>query len=115
GFKEIGFPGTTTDLNKYLKWHKDRKGAKNSYVETCEGMGVTFRLQKTEPGSILREITDFFKSDVFLNAIAAKFGLSLEDTYPDLGLQKYLDGYEISPHPDVRKKAMTYMININPA
>src|SRR6185436_3111484 len=83
GFKEIVFPGTTTDLNKYLKWHKDRKGAKNSYVETCEGMGVTFRLRKTEPGSILREITDFFKSDVFLNAISAKFGLSLGDTYPD--------------------------------
>ena len=31
------------------------------------------------------------------------------------GIQKYLDGYEISPHPDVRAKALTYMININPS
>lgn len=28
--------------------------------------------------------------------------------------QKYLHGYEISPHPDVRKKAATYMLNLNP-
>jgi len=26
-----------------------------------------------------------------------------------------LDGYEISPHPDVRKKAATFMVNINPS
>ncbi|MGD0731415.1 MAG: hypothetical protein ABR956_09120, partial [Terracidiphilus sp.] len=32
----------------------------------------------------------------------------------DAGIQKYLDGYEISPHPDIRAKALTYMININP-
>ena len=31
------------------------------------------------------------------------------------GIQKYLDGYEISPHPDIRKKAATYMVNINPS
>jgi hypothetical protein len=26
-----------------------------------------------------------------------------------------LDEYEISPHPDLRKKALTYMLNINPS
>lgn len=31
----------------------------------------------------------------------------------DAGLQKYLVGYEISPHPDIRRKALTYMVNIN--
>ena len=33
----------------------------------------------------------------------------------DGGIQKYLDGYEISPHPDTRKKAATFMVNINPS
>ena len=37
-----------------------------------------------------------------------------EDCLIDGGIQKYLDGYEISPHPDTRKKAATFMVNINP-
>jgi hypothetical protein len=84
-------------------------------VETCEGMGVTFRLQKTTHGTILDEMNAFFQSDDFLKTITKKFAIDLDKVYPDLGLQKYLDGYEISPHPDIRKKALTYMININPA
>jgi hypothetical protein len=44
-----------------------------------------------------------------------KFGLESAATKTDNGLQKYLDGYEISPHPDIRQKALTYMININPS
>jgi len=31
----------------------------------------------------------------------------------DTGIQKYLDCYEISPHPDVREKALTFMLNLN--
>tara|TARA_E500000178_G_scaffold320538_1_gene343717 strand:- start:193 stop:726 length:534 start_codon:yes stop_codon:yes gene_type:complete len=38
----------------------------------------------------------------------------MSDCDTDFGLQKYLDGYEISPHPDIRKKALTFMINVNP-
>ena len=43
-----------------------------------------------------------------------KFEIDFKDVYLDVGIQKYLNGYEISPHPDVRKKALTFMININP-
>src|SRR5690242_9360695 len=46
GYKEIKFPGTTTDIPTYLKWHKDPKNEKNVNLETCEGFGVTLRLQQ---------------------------------------------------------------------
>jgi hypothetical protein len=46
--------------------------------------------------------------------LAKKFGIDMDDVFYDAGIQKYLDGYEISPHPDIRKKALTYMVNINP-
>jgi hypothetical protein len=114
-FKEITFPGTTTDIAAYLKWRKNPATEKNLNQETTEGYGVTLRLQKAQEGTILHELLRFFGSREFWGHAARKFGIKLEATTTDSGLQKYLDGYEISPHPDVRQKALTFMINVNPA
>jgi len=57
---------------------------------------------------------EYLKSEEFIDAIADRFGINRDDTFSDNGLQKYLDGYEISPHPDTRRKALTYMVNLNP-
>jgi hypothetical protein len=114
-FKEISFPGTTTDLPAYLRWHKAFKEGKVTNNGLCDGFGVTMRLQGTNEGTILQELEDFFKSAEFWAALKAKFDIRRSDVRVDVGLQKYLDGYEISPHPDIRLKAMTFMINLNPA
>jgi len=114
-FNEIPFPGTTTDIPAYLRWHADRSSQENLNQKTCEGFGVTFRLLQTDAGSILREVGDYFASAGFWEGVAKKFGINVDETRSDFGLQKYLDGYEISPHPDIRKKALTFMVNINPA
>jgi hypothetical protein len=115
-FKEIEFPGTTTDIPSYLAWHKDREGVKNLNQATCEGYGVTLRLQRTtDPASTLTQAYRFFRSDSFWETLISKFGISDGDVRRDVGVQKYLDGYEISPHPDIRAKALTFMININPS
>jgi hypothetical protein len=114
-FKEIDFPGTTTDLRSYLKWRKNSRGQRVLNQATCEGFGVVMRLQRTVKNSILEDAISFFRSDRFWAAMSEKFGLDPGLVRPDMGLQKYLDGYEISPHPDVRLKALTFMININPA
>jgi hypothetical protein len=58
---------------------------------------------------------EFFESDLFWKTVTDKFGLQLARVRKDVGVHKYLDGYEISPHPDVRRKALTFMININAA
>lgn len=114
-FKEIPFPGTTTDVAAYLEWHKKRDRQEGVNNVACEGFGVTFRLQKPAPGSVLQECNEFFTSDRFWEALKRKFGVERFDVRQDFGLQKYLDGYEISPHPDIRQKALTFMININPS
>lgn len=111
GFEPIEFPGTTQDINAYLRWRAGR--TKHHNLTICEGFGITFRLG-TPKTPLLADLNEFFHSDDFVDCIADKFGVDRTATYLDNGLQKYLDGYEISPHPDIRKKALTYMINVNP-
>lgn len=114
-YREIQFPGTTTDLASYIKWHSNRENAPVLNNDTCEGFGVTFRLMDTKNGSILHHLSEFLKSDLFWQTLTKKFALNIDELRPDVGIQKYLDGYEISPHPDIRHKALTFMANINPA
>lgn len=82
---------------------------------TCEGFGITFRLSEPTQGTIVARLHRFLRSGAFWAALAGRFGIDLAEVTTDAGIQKYLDGYEISPHPDVRAKALTFMVNINPA
>jgi len=112
GYKIIDFPGCITDQDRYIAWHAEP--AKSSAMHSStEGHGMTLRLMEPR-SSMLTNIKNFIESDIFSQTIAKKFEISSEDVYSDNGIQRYLDGYEISPHPDIRKKALTYMVNINP-
>jgi hypothetical protein len=113
GYKIIDFPGCITDWKEYVRWHADPAQGHDKNNSACEGFGVTLRLMN--PGTpILRDLIAFLESGDFQAALAAKFDLDPDTVFYDCGLQKHLDGYEISPHPDIRKKAATYMVNINP-
>jgi hypothetical protein len=61
---------------------------------------------------ILSRLIAYLNEPSFKIALEAKFGLGSEGVLETV-IQKYLHGYEISPHPDVRCKALTFMININ--
>lgn len=112
GYKTIDFPGCISDVDEYCSWHANKQTSKKMN-SACESFGMTLRLM--EPASnILIDLKNFIESIDFNKAISSKFDISLNSVYSDHGIQKYLDGYEISPHPDIRKKALTYMININP-
>lgn len=111
GFKVIDFPGCTSDVDKYLEWR--RSGKNGSINATCEGFGVVLRLQSFS-SPIIESINNFFQGDSFNAVCAEKFQINLLECYSEGGIQKYLDGYEISPHSDIRKKATTFMVNINP-
>jgi hypothetical protein len=112
GFKPIPFPGCVTDIQKYISWHQKDKNV--DHHTACEGFGMALRLYEF-PSTILQELNEFLVSEEFNRAIAVKFGVNFDDCVTDGGIQKYLDGYEISPHPDIRKKAATFMVNINPS
>ena len=109
-WEPIHFPGCTTDINDYIAWRDNKSDFDN--VNTCEGFGITFRLKKTI-SKILKEYISFFESEEFKNCLCSKFNFKKEEMVYDTGFQKYLDGYEISPHPDVRKKSLTFMLNVN--
>jgi len=110
GYKLIPFPGAITDHVEYIENRKKNRTT-DSHSAT-ESSGIVLRL--TEPKSdILIELKQFIESNKFNSTLAEKFDLSLFDCSKDCGIQKYLDEYEISPHPDLRKKALTFMLNIN--
>tara|TARA_Y100000748_G_scaffold297068_1_gene290596 strand:- start:511 stop:1413 length:903 start_codon:yes stop_codon:yes gene_type:complete len=111
-YKIINFPGCIRNHKKYISWHKTKR--KSHLTNTsCEGFGITLRLIDPQD-AMLRKIMQFINQKKFMNLISKKFSINLDEVYYRGGVQKYLDGYEISPHPDVRRKALTYMININP-
>ncbi len=111
GWEPIEFPGVTTSVKDYLAWREGKSGFKN--VDTCEGFGMVYRLAQPQTEVICR-LNDFLRSKEFLGALADKFEIDESAITSDVGIQKYLDGYEISPHPDIRTKALTFMVNINP-
>ena len=111
-YKVISFPGCTENVQEYIKWHKTKNSSNRSNT-SCEGFGVVLRLEKANSKPII-ELQKFLDSKEFKECIAEKFNIDLSECNHDAGIQKYLDGYEISPHPDVRRKALTYMVNINP-
>ena len=51
-------------------------------------------------------------SKLFLTTLESKFGIDRPNRI-ETAIHKYLSGYEISPHPDIRSKCLTYLLNIN--
>jgi hypothetical protein len=82
-------------------------------IRPARGFGITLRLLEPKT-DVVRRLKSFLEREELNRALAEKFGIPFEETRADNGIQKYLDGYEISPHPDVRRKALTFMVNINP-
>tara|TARA_Y200000002_G_scaffold95724_1_gene77367 strand:- start:15278 stop:16240 length:963 start_codon:yes stop_codon:yes gene_type:complete len=109
GYKIISFPGCITDKNKYISSRIKKKKIKKH--SACESSGMALRLYPKDP--FLVKLNNFFKSKDFEETLSKKLALTLDKVNFDIGIQKYLDGYEISPHPDTRAKAGTFMINVN--
>ena len=112
GYKIIDFPGCISSEKEYINWH-NHKSLDSRSNSACESFGLTVRLLENK-SEFLQSVDDFFNSNKFKEALAEKFSINLNNVYFDNGIQKYFDGYEISPHPDIRRKSLTYMVNINP-
>jgi len=114
-YKPQHFPGCITSIEKYIKFINNpdvfnRKLIKGYGRNTIEGYGLTMRLQKYR-SDFLSKLIEFLNGDRFKQCIMNKFDVS-GDVDIETAIQKNLSGYEISPHCDTRRKALTYMINI---
>lgn len=112
GYEAIRFPGCTTSREEYVDWIERASKPRKTH-EACQAQGMTLRLRQPR-SEIVRALDEFFRSPVVSDTLRQKFGIS-DSTSTETGVQKYLHGYEISPHPDIRLKALTWMLNINPA
>jgi hypothetical protein len=108
----IDFPGCTTNLDAYLK-NVDIDSVFAHHSKTLEGYGIAFELSKYRNDTI-RMLIKFLNSDDFKSTLVSKFEINSKiDSKISTTIMKYLSGYEISPHPDIRRKCMTYLLNIN--
>ena len=113
-------PGTFKSLSKYLDWREynfyNSNNLKKKKLEDdlCEGRGLAYRLN-SKLSRKMAELRNLFLGEDFRNLALRKFNLNSEsdDMNIDCGFQKYVHGYEISPHPDIREKALTWMLNLN--
>lgn len=112
-YRVIKFPGCIDNHEEYIEWHRN-KNVTTITNTSCESFGIVLRLEESQ-SRVVQELQQFLSSEAFVTAISDKFSVNYSDCTYDAGIQKYLDGYEISPHPDIRRKALTYMVNINPS
>lgn len=100
-YSALSGAGVTESFSEYKDMLENDKGI----------LGMGFHL--VEPESlIIKELVSFFRSNLFHECLRAKFSLTRKTRlYSDL--RKYLSRYQISPHPDVRVKAATFLLNIN--
>ena len=114
GYQPVDFPGSITSEEKYLKYIDqgvfDRSNIKGYGREVIEGYGITYRLEEYQD-DFIRTLMSFFESQPLISLLRKKFDL-INPTAYEGGIQKNLKGYEISPHPDTSRKALTWMANI---
>ncbi|MBB6146848.1 hypothetical protein HNQ77_004829 [Silvibacterium bohemicum] len=109
GWEIKPFPGCTTSIEEYLSCYE-----KNEYPvdkRRLEGFGLAYRLMRFDD-SVISRLVEYLNSPHFKSALERKFRISRPNRI-DTAIHKYLSGYEISPHPDMRSKCLTYLVNIN--
>ena len=115
GYKAQPFPGCITDVDEYVAFADGATPFKRTLVkgygrDVIEGYGLTMRLAQVHD-DFLEELITYLNAEEFQGAITEKFGVT-DETAIETAYQKNLRHYEISPHCDTSRKALTYMINI---
>lgn len=108
-YKVQDFPGCTLSSGEYLRnFNRNEWPSKH---EACESYGITYRLNRIA-NPVIASLIEYMNSIEFMNSLKQKFNIDGDTTIVS-AIQKNLTGYEISPHPDIRQKCMTYLLNIN--
>ena len=111
GFIPTPFPGCTTNEDLYFDLLSKNKLNDIKSEGDSEGVGIAYVLTQSKD-EFIHSLLTFLNGDTFHNTLRKKFNI-VESTRVTTKIQKYLTGYEISPHPDIRQKSLTYLLNIN--
>jgi hypothetical protein len=110
-FEPIPFPGCTTNEDLYFELLEQGRLNEAKTEGDSEGVGIAYNLTNTND-DFIKHLIHFLNSNTFKSTLENKFNIN-QETRVTTRIQKYLTGYEISPHPDIRQKALTYLLNIN--
>tara|TARA_Y100000592_G_C5432210_1_gene298912 strand:+ start:381 stop:1232 length:852 start_codon:yes stop_codon:yes gene_type:complete len=111
GYAVQNFPGCTDNISEYLHHYENDSFPHGRKGTPIESYGITYRLRRYDT-KFTQELVEYLNGDEFKQALEEKFDIT-EDTRILTAIQKNLSHYEISPHPDIREKSLTYLININ--
>jgi len=109
GYDLRTFPGASYSIETYIEsletgdWDIDKR--------KMSALGLVFKLNKFK-NPLMAELFDYLNSKQFHDCLKEKFSVSRK-TKISTSLQKYLDKFELSPHPDTVNKCLTYLVNIN--
>ena len=113
-FEPIVFPGSITSEEKYIEFAEkgnfNRRLIQGYGRKVIEGYGITYRLTEYR-SNFLSDLMALFEGEDLNSLVRGRFNIELPTSYEG-GVQKNLRGYEISPHPDTSRKALTWMVNI---
>ena len=115
GWEIINFPGcigtNPGDIRKYIRTLKNDSFPYHRKGNPVESYGLTYRLMRID-NEFIKKLVRYMNSLEFKSALETKFNIT-KPTKVITAIQKNLSHYEISPHPDIREKALTYLLNIN--
>ena len=109
GWEIQSFPGCTTSVDEYLGCYNKNEWPTNK--KRLEGFGITYALKRYDE-DMVSGLVEYLNSPYFKKILEKKFNVHRPSRI-HTAIHKYLSGYEISPHPDMRSKCLTYLVNIN--
>tara|TARA_R100000388_G_C7211960_1_gene144137 strand:+ start:105 stop:968 length:864 start_codon:yes stop_codon:yes gene_type:complete len=111
GYVVQNFPGCTDNIEEYLHHYQNDSFPHGRKGTPIESYGITYRLNRHDC-SFTKELVEYLNGDEFKTALEEKFKITRKNRIVT-AIQKNLSHYEISPHPDIREKVLTYLLNIN--
>lgn len=105
------FPGCISDPEEYVRRYEAEDFPAGRHDNPVESFGITYRIRSYR-SPFLAGLLEYLNGPGFKGALEEKFEIQRPTTIMT-AVQKNLSHYEISPHPDVREKALTYLLNIN--
>ena len=110
-YKIQNFPGCISNPNEYLELFNSGKLGKIKHNTPVESYGITYRLDKYK-NNFIKDLIVYMNGKEFKESLEEKFKITRKNDIIS-AIQKNLTRYEISPHPDIKEKCLTYLLNIN--
>tara|TARA_B100000287_G_C20640758_1_gene783369 strand:- start:1110 stop:1940 length:831 start_codon:yes stop_codon:yes gene_type:complete len=110
-YKVQKFPGCISNPDEYLRLLNSGELGNIKFDTPVESYGITYRLDEYR-NNFIKDLISYMNGKEFKESLEEKFKITRKSDIIS-AIQKNLTRYEISPHPDIKEKCLTYLLNIN--